>query len=144
MYSISKILVAVDFSENATRALDAAIAHASKFGAPIELVHAFCSQVPMIYFYEVPVPDALLRDARNAAKEMLKVDKERVESANIEVKTHLCQAPAQTAITELAEKIAADLIVIGTRGHTGLDHVLMGSVAERTVRHAPCSVLVVK
>ena len=140
MDSNSKILVAVDFSENSVRALDAAIAQASRFDASIELVHACNGQVPMIYLYEIPTPDALMRDARNAARAMLKADQEKVQSANIEVKTHLTEAPAQTAITELAEKIAADLIVIGTRGRTSLEHVLMGSVAECTVRHAPCSV----
>jgi nucleotide-binding universal stress UspA family protein len=45
---------------------------------------------------------------------------------------------------ELAEKLPADLIVMGTRGLSGLKHVLLGSVAERTIRHAPCPVLTVK
>ena len=47
-------------------------------------------------------------------------------------------------IAALAEKIGADLIVIGTRGLSGLKHVLLGSVAERTIRIAPCPVLTVK
>ena len=44
----------------------------------------------------------------------------------------------------LAEELGADLVVMGTQGHTGLKHVLLASVAERTLRHAPCSVLTVK
>jgi nucleotide-binding universal stress UspA family protein len=46
-------------------------------------------------------------------------------------------------ITELAEEIGCQLIIMGTRGNTGLSHVLLGSVAERTLRAAPCSVLAV-
>jgi universal stress protein A len=52
-------------------------------------------------------------------------------------------APA-TAICETAEKIGADLIVMGTHGRTGIAHVFLGSVAERTIRHAPCPVLTVR
>jgi nucleotide-binding universal stress UspA family protein len=52
--------------------------------------------------------------------------------------------PAASAIVGQAEELRVDLIVMGTRGHTGLKHVLLGSVAERTLRHAPCSVLTVK
>ena len=51
---------------------------------------------------------------------------------------------AASAIVDMAEELEADLIIMGTRGHTGLKHVLLGSVAERTLRHAPCSVLTVK
>jgi nucleotide-binding universal stress UspA family protein len=145
MHSISKILVAVDFSENSARALDAAIAHATKFGASVELVHAFENLLPVVYFPGVSSPDvSFLSEARNAAKAMLERDRERVKSSGIEVRTHLAEVPAAGAITELAEEIGADLLVVGTHGHTGLSRAMMGSVAERTVRHAPCSVLVVK
>ena len=58
--------------------------------------------------------------------------------------SHLSEVPAASAIVDLAEELGADLIIMGTRGHTGLKHVLLGSVAERTLRHAPCSVLTVK
>jgi nucleotide-binding universal stress UspA family protein len=58
--------------------------------------------------------------------------------------SHLGTAPAAAAIADLAEEVGADLIVMGTQGLTGLEHVLLGGVAERTVRHAPCSVLTVK
>jgi nucleotide-binding universal stress UspA family protein len=52
--------------------------------------------------------------------------------------------PPFSAILDLAESLPADLIVMGTQGRTGLKHVLLGSVAERTVRLAPCPVLTVK
>ena len=57
--------------------------------------------------------------------------------------TTSAETPAE-AIARCAEKVGADLIVMGTRGLTGLKHVLLGSVAERTLRTAPCPVLTVK
>ena len=144
MDSISKILVGVDFSENSARALDAAIFYASKFGASIDLVHAVSSPIPVIYAYDVALPASVLCDVRNAAKARLESDRERVEAAGIEVTTHLAETPADAAINQIAAEVEPDLLIMGTRGHTGLKHVLLGSVAERTMRHAPCSVLVVK
>jgi nucleotide-binding universal stress UspA family protein len=54
------------------------------------------------------------------------------------------QGRPATEIVEAAREIEADLIVIATHGHTGLKHVLLGSVAENVVRHAPCPVLTVR
>jgi universal stress protein A len=144
MTPISKILVAVDFSENSNRALATAIDLAGKFEASIDLVHAFASLIPAIYPYDIGIPDALMRDARNSAKEMLQADSDKVHAAHIVVRTHLTEVPAAGAIARVAEEVGADLLVVGTRGHSGLKHILMGSVAERTIREAPCSVLVVK
>ena len=59
-------------------------------------------------------------------------------------KTHTPRGRAFDQICQLAGKVDADLIVIGTRGNTGFKHVLLGSTAERVVRHAPCPVLVVR
>jgi universal stress protein A len=144
MATISKILVAVDFSENSNRAVEAAIDLAGKFGAELEIVHAFTSPVPAMYPYDIGLPDTLMRDARNAAKEMLKAEADRVHAAGLTAPTHLTEIPAAGSISRVAEEIGADLLVIGTRGHSGLKHIIMGSVAERTIRESPCSVLVVK
>ncbi len=145
MQPVSNILVAVDFSENSDRALEAAIAYASKFGAHIEIVHAFENSLPAVYLPGSSSPDMeSVSDARKAAKAMLERERKKAQAAGLEVSTHLAEVPAATAITQLAEEISADLLVVGTHGHAGLSRLMMGSVAEHTVRRAPCSVLVVK
>jgi nucleotide-binding universal stress UspA family protein len=144
MAPISKLLVATDFSENSARALEIAIDFAKKFGATVDLVHAFDIPIPAVYPYEVPIPDSLITDSRRAANKKLEAEKEKVEAAGLEVQTHLSEVPAASAVVRVAEEVGADLLVLGTRGNTGLKHIVLGSVAERTVRHAPCSVLVVK
>ncbi len=62
----------------------------------------------------------------------------------IQCESHLIAQTPSAAIVEAAEQIGADLIVMGTRGLSGLKHILLGSVAERTVRVAPCPVMTVK
>ena len=57
---------------------------------------------------------------------------------------YLLEVERQGTLTRAAEELGADLIIMGTRGNTGLKHVILGSVAERTIRHAPCSVWTVK
>ena len=144
MNGVKTVLVATDFSENAHQAVDAAIQVAKTFGARIELVHAFQTPVPIVSPYEVVVPDGFLEQARAAAAENLKAVAEKITSEGITVKSHLTEVPAAPAIARLAEELHADLVVMGTRGNTGLKHVLLGSVAERTIRLSPCSVLTVK
>ena len=64
-----------------------------------------------------------------------------IRAAKLSVKTHLRKGLAVEMIASEAERLESDLIVMGTRGHTGFAHVSLGSVAERTLRLAPCSVL---
>ena len=82
--------------------------------------------------------------AREAARRHLDESMERIKAAGLQGEAHLLAEAADPGISELARSLGVDLIVMGTRGITGLKHVLLGSVAERTVRHAPCSVLTVK
>jgi nucleotide-binding universal stress UspA family protein len=138
------LLVATDFSEHADSALDCAIALATTFEAKIHLVHAFDVPLPFVSPYEVAIPDSYLEATREEAIERLAAREEKVKSAGVAVEAHLAEVPAAPAIADAAEEIGADLIVMGTRGHTGLKHVLLGSVADRTLRLAPCSVLTVK
>jgi nucleotide-binding universal stress UspA family protein len=141
---IRRILVATDFSQHSALALEAAVDLAVQFGAEIDVVHAFDLPIPLLTPYEVAVPDSYLDQTRNAAAQKLAAAAEEVSGRGIEVKTHLREVPAAPAIAQAAGDLGADLIVMGTRGNTGLKHVLLGSVAERTLRLAPCSVLAVK
>ncbi len=143
MRELRSILVPVDFSETSASALDAAVGLAKDAGARLHLMHA----VPLQGFvgvYPAPLPTGFELDLRRAAQTRLGEWSEKVIAAEVHVTEHVERGPASEAICAKAEEIAADLIVMGTRGLTGLKHVLLGSVAERTVQRAACPVLTVK
>jgi nucleotide-binding universal stress UspA family protein len=144
MIEIRRILVAVDFSEHTEAAVEVARDFAQKSGAELHVVHAFELASLLVSPYQVAVPDLYLVENRNAVGRRLEELVERLRDSGITAHPHLTEAPAAPAIARLAEEIGADLIVMGTRGTTGLEHLLLGSVAERTLRLAPCSVLTVK
>jgi len=139
-----RLLVATDFSEPAARALDAALALAAKRGAELHLMHALEVALPLFEPYAVVLPADWVGEARRLAQEKLAEAQELVKARGLTGTTHLGDVPAAHAIAERARALDADLIVVGTHGHTGLKHALLGSVAERTVEYAPCSVWTVK
>jgi len=110
----------------------------------VRLVHAYDIPIPLVSPYEVAIPAPYLEETRRVAAEKLAKLVDRVAAEGIQVDSVLCEVPAAPAIVRAAEEAHADLVVIGTRGHTGLKHLLLGSVAERTVRLASCPVLTVK
>jgi nucleotide-binding universal stress UspA family protein len=138
------ILVAVDFSEDSDVAVTAAHELAKQYGSTLHVVHAFELVTPLVSPYQVAVPDLYLVESRNAATKRLEEVVAKVRSEGVTVESHLTEAPAAPAIARIAADIGADLVVMGTRGMTGLKHLVLGSVAERTLRLAPCSVLTVK
>jgi len=139
-----RILIAVDFSEHSQKAVRAGAELARQFGARVDIVHAFELPLPVLTPYEVALPDNFVGEAREAAgRELARVEKELADEG-LTVESHLRDGPPDQAIDDLARDLGCDLIVMGTRGHTGLKHVLLGSVAERTLRHATCPVLTVK
>ncbi len=141
---LKKILVPLDFSDFATKALRYAVRFAEQFGATLVLVHVV---EPVHYPESIIIPPAMeetnrkrLRLARATLAEFVK---QQVSAGiAIEAVTRLGQPFAE--ITAAAKDFDADLIVIATHGHTGLKHLLLGSVAERVVRLAPCPVLTVR
>lgn len=135
------VLVPVDFSDHASGAMALAIELARGSGGTIHLLHAYEVPLGMISPYGVAVPDSLITQVRDAAARRLEKASHEVTAAGLACETHVEHGPAADAIVEAAQRVHADLIVMGTRGHTGLKHVLLGSVAERTVRLAPCPVL---
>ena len=146
MSKYRKILVPIDFSENAKRAMEEAIGLAKTFGAELYLLH--CYQVHPIGVvappYDVVMPESIERAIREGAQAMLSEWSRKAAGEGVKVHDRLSVGPPSMAIAECANALGADLIVMGTRGLTGLKHVLLGSVAERTIRIAPCPVLTVK
>lgn len=141
---LGTILVATDFSTGAAHATDMAIDYAKKFGAKLVLVHAYDTPITAPVFGEGYVlPDGLLDEIRKAARDKVEEAAREVGAAGVACEGVAVESPAAIAVVEEARERQADLIVMGTRGLTGLKHLALGSVAERVVRTAPCPVLAV-
>jgi nucleotide-binding universal stress UspA family protein len=143
MKPIRRILCPTDFSPQADHALDYAIALARSFGATLWLVHVL-EPPAILYAADVMsaslVDEALKLQRRNAESD-LRLAEERCVAAKVQVATQLeCGLPRDVLVGLSKD---ADLIVMGTRGRTGLRHLVLGSVAERVVRMAHCPVTVV-
>lgn len=138
-----RILFATDFSDSAHAAETFAVEFARMLDARIDVIHAFT--IPSQYFapYGITPPDELVSQLRGAAESMLQKSVDGIAKEGIPVESHFSVSLPSEAIPETASKLESDLIVMGTRGNTGLRHVFLGSVAERTLRSAPCSVVVV-
>jgi nucleotide-binding universal stress UspA family protein len=144
MIPFRTILVPVDFSGHSSRALDAAIELAKHFGGKLHLIHVYPIQPILVAPYEASLPIDIEKNLREPANLRLREWAERAAQAGVAVETMTAADTPAEAIVRRAEDIGADLIVMGTRGLTGLKHVLLGSVTERTLRTAPCPVLTVK
>ena len=144
MTSLTRIVVPTDFSEAARHAFESAVSLPRESHAELHICHAVEYVAPMVSPYEIPVPEDFIQQTREAAQNRLTEVVEQGKSAGLYCEGHLLSDRADPGISILAEALHADLIVMGTRGTSRLRHIFVGSVAERTVRHAPCSVLTVK
>ncbi|MFW6051678.1 MAG: universal stress protein [Myxococcota bacterium] len=141
------ILVATDFSEASQPAMEAAAAQAKAAGSRLTLLHVF-DPTPMIPPAAIPAPRKMEESIAQELQERVDQELARLRGevfsdvADVETKA-VRHANAAFAICDYAEKNGVDLIVVGTHGRTGLSHLLIGSVAERVVRHARCPVLTV-
>jgi nucleotide-binding universal stress UspA family protein len=144
---IKTILVATDFSDDADAAIETGIELAKTFGAKVELFHAFHVDIPAIYAGfggDFAKPQDVLEPIRQAAEAAMDQLVERVSSKDVEVQGRVAMDYASRAILDEAERVLADMVVLGTRGLTGLEHLVLGSTAERVIRMAKCPVLTVK
>jgi len=138
------ILVPVDFSSNSTRALDYAHTLATRFSASLHLVHV--CEVPALNTgsmdaYAIAYSNWSQQLGEEAERELLKV---LPKLAGVPVTTEVLFGSPARALVTAATNRKVDLIVMGTHGHGPLMHALMGNVAERVVRTAPCPVLTVR
>jgi nucleotide-binding universal stress UspA family protein len=142
--TIKTILVPVDFSSCAREGLRYAIWFANEFGARIILLHAtylgYIYSSEGVALYDVP---ALQKAARKTAERQMRQLVRRVKFGQLKFETVLTEGSPALDICAFAKQKDIDLIITSTHGLTGLQHVLIGSIAEQVVRHAPCPVLVV-
>lgn len=141
---ITRIVAATDFSKGSRAALKYADMLRRQTGATLHVLHVvedptITGMWPDVYLAELPDLRAELvahaRTTLRAETRTLRVPR---------VTTEVAVGPTAQVIAAMAEHHRADLIVMGTHGRTGLSHVLLGSVAERVVRLAPCPVLTVR
>jgi nucleotide-binding universal stress UspA family protein len=142
---LRRILVPLDFSPPSLKALHYAKAFARQFHARLVLVHVMEPVVfPSELGYAPLATEALERSFEEEAQAKLSAMGAEIGAAGLLVETRLRVGRPFHEIALAAAELDADLIVIATHGFTGLTHVLLGSTAERVVRHAPCPVLVVR
>jgi nucleotide-binding universal stress UspA family protein len=141
---VRRILVPIDFSEHAEPVVEWAVHLAETHGSRVVLMHAYHLPVEFQQMEGAYLPADFWSHVKTEAQKTLEGHAERIRAKGIEVETVVREGYPATAIVEEADRQGASLVVIGTHGHTGLKHLLLGSVAERVVQKAPCPVLTVK
>jgi nucleotide-binding universal stress UspA family protein len=138
MIAVKRILVPTDFSEASDAALNYGIGLAQAFGAQLYLLHVpgetgvnFEADFPFVQF-------------ENAARERLEALVSAQEAKRLRPEYVLRIGAPADQIVHYAEARDIDLIVMGTHGRSGVTHMVMGSVAEKVVRAAPCPVVTVR
>lgn len=147
MLHLRSILVPIDFSDTSLHALDVAESLARDHRASLLLFSVAVPRQPTEDVL-VPLPAAATESgspwphAEEATRQHLAPFAERI--TDVPVTTEVCTGLPGAAIVAAAQKMNVDLIVMGTQGRSGLSRLLLGSVAEYVLRHAPCPVLTIK
>lgn len=140
--SVRSVLLATDFSACAARAHGYAVMLAGRFRARLDVVH-------VLEFYpgldpEFPVNSLYLEQLRKETDARLQELVAQAQGQGLRANgLHVTGIPSQQ-ISDVAMKFESDLIVMGTHGLTGLEHILLGSTAERVIKGAPCPVMTVR
>ena len=148
---ISKIVVPIDGSKNSMEAADYAVKMAQKYGSEVAVVHIvnLDQNLQLLGIYRLSYPDPIRKKVEEARAEAQKWFTEIIriaEQRRVRIKSDVIDSPMSvvSALVNYADQEKADLIVIGTRGRSGISKMLLGSVALGVVTYAPCPVVVVK
>jgi nucleotide-binding universal stress UspA family protein len=142
MLAIRTILFPTDFSDAAGPAFALACSLARDHGARLIVIHV--TSVPDLAYAGYGVPGSALGVEEYFAHTRQELDRLQPIDPKIKCEKHLVDGDAGDEILKVAAEARADLIVMGTHGHTALWDRLMGSVAERVVRRADCPVLTLR
>ncbi|WP_165233428.1 universal stress protein [Aquisphaera insulae] len=146
MIEIQRILAPTDFSEHSQHALEYACSMAEKFGAELHLLHVLTEIVPAgpDPLLMPVMPPSFYEESEARAKESLGSLLRPEWGKPAAFRAAVSWGSPVESIVEYAAEHEIRLVVIATHGRTGLSHVLLGSVAERIVREAPCPVLTIR
>lgn len=145
--AISRILVPIDFSEDSLHALSYAEDLAAAFGAELLVLHVIepiYYATPADMYVTSPNISMLIDEQRTVAEQELRRLAADLEARGRTHRTLLKTGTPAQVIVDAATAAGADLIVMATHGRSGLAHILLGSVAEKIVRHAACPVLTIR
>jgi nucleotide-binding universal stress UspA family protein len=137
----NRIMLATDFSPACDAATRATLSLATAYGADVLLLH-----VVSFVYYDVAyanIPDAE-DEARRSAEKQLAIIAESMETRYVRARTLVRSGKPGDTIADCAREEGVDLIIVGAPGRHGLNRFLLGNVAERVVRLAPCHVLTVR
>jgi nucleotide-binding universal stress UspA family protein len=142
---LQRILVPIDFSDHSKNALKYAISFAQQFKASIDLIYVV---EPTIYpadfsFGQIGFPNVEEELQVHGNEELENLIKKEISGKVVSRKAVRTGKPFYE-INQYAQERDIDLIIIATHGHSGMEHILFGSTAEKVVRKAPCPVLVVR
>jgi nucleotide-binding universal stress UspA family protein len=142
--TVQHILVPTDFSEYANQALDYAMELAQKLQARLTLLHIIDTTPLGMVEGASMLPPSYWQELETGIEQSMEESLKRLDDEGLQGETVIVHGVPFQAILDTAKDKDADLIVMGTHGRTGLIHALMGSVAEKVVRLAPCPVLVTR
>ncbi len=145
MLRFERILCPLDFSEFSTRAYDYAQSLARHYEAKLFLQHVLAPMLPAYPSYVYPdMANDLYQDLRVHAEQQLQEFVKARTRNGFALETSVCEGQVTDSILALAQSRVVDLIVMGTHGRHGFDHLLLGSVTEKILRKARCPVLAVR
>jgi len=138
------ILVPIDFSDVTQAVVQQAMDHARAFAARIVLLHVEPAEPDFVGYAPGPqtVRDGVARGIRKD-HQLLDAIEDSLKKQGFDVSAFLLQGHTSDTIIEEARRTDARVIVLGSHGHGAMHHLLLGSVSEAIVRHAPCPVLIV-
>lgn len=145
MAPFTKILVPTDFSRHSENAANVAADLGRRYDAPVSLLHVWRSE-----YISVPGDTALYDPADHPKlterfQQLIELAKIQLQTTGARVgETALIEGSPAKEICKFAHETRCDLIVMGSHGRSGIERILLGSVAEHVVRHAPCAVLAVR
>lgn len=138
MIKFEKILVLTDGSQNSRSALRYAITIGKKFGAALDVLLVIEDMPPYI---SLEIDDEFIFRLQETMRQEVENCISFCRKSGVEAQGIIRHGVPYEEITTYAEEQGVDLIVLATHGHTGLSHILLGSVAEKVIHHAPCPVL---